>query len=51
MISRKFSNLSDTAIAGMIGGGKDAETVTDAVASMTDLWVLANIKETYETYK
>lgn len=49
MISQKFSSLSDDRIAGFVGndGGPCDDDVLDHVSSMSDLWVLANIKKTF----
>lgn len=48
MISQKFSNLSNDTIAEYISDNKEAEPVLDSVDSVSDLWVLANIKETFD---
>lgn len=47
MISHKFSNLSDDSIVGYISGHDKSEPVIGSVKSVTDLWLLANIKESY----
>lgn len=49
MISQKFSILPDDRIAGfMIDRSIDEDNVLESVESVSDLWVLANIKETYD---
>lgn len=48
MISQKFSNLSNDAIAEYISDNNEADPVIESVESVSDLWVLANMKETFD---
>lgn len=51
MISHKFSVLSNGRIAEFMRGSCEevaSDDLLDSVESLSDLWLLANIKETYE---
>lgn len=49
MISQKFSIISDDMIADFMSDrSKGNDNVLQSVESVSDLWVLANIKETYD---
>lgn len=48
MISQKFSNLSNDAIVEYISDNKEAVPVFESVESVSDLWVLANMKDTFD---
>lgn len=54
MISRKFANLSNDQLATFISepnADKESDDMLDAVTSVSDLWVLANMNETYNNDK
>ena len=51
MISPKFSSLTDDAIACFVIDpecGFESDMIADSVESVSDLWLLANMKETYD---
>ena len=51
MVSHKFSILSNVRIAEFMGESAEdtvSDDLLDSVESISDLWLLANIKETYE---
>lgn len=49
MISQKFSIISDDMIASFMSDkSMDEDSVLESVDSVSDLWVLANITETYD---
>lgn len=50
MISQKFASLSDESIARYISGteqGQMPDAIPDSVDSVTDLWTLAKMKDSY----
>lgn len=48
MISQKFSNLSNDTITEYISDNNESDPVFESVESVSDLWVLANMKETFD---
>ena len=51
MISKKFSKVLDEKIIDFLNTGEvhgDDDDLLDSVESVSDLWVLANMKETYK---
>lgn len=50
MISRKFSNISDDQIIDFLSESseqKECDSILDSIESVSDLWILANMNETY----
>lgn len=50
MISRKFSNTSDDQIIDFLcesSEQKECDSILDSIESVSDLWILANMNETY----
>lgn len=51
MISQKFAIISEGRIARFISESetlREEDILLDSIESVSDLWVLANIKETYD---
>lgn len=54
MISQKFSVTSEDQITSFMSESddqKDSDSILDAIESISDLWVLAKMKESYEKEK
>lgn len=54
MISQKFSATSEDQITSFMSESddqKDSNSILDSIESISDLWVLAKMKESYEKEK
>lgn len=54
MISQKFSVTSEDQITSFMSESddqKDSDSILDSIESISDLWVLAKMKESYEKEK